>query len=254
MGEFSRRSAKYNGHGFTLVEMLVVISIVAILISILIPALASARESAKATVTRSNIRQAATAIGLYTDAHRSTFPWRQESDPIPLDVPGPDGDADHTVTVPHFNLFFYWHGMMHRVTPWPEHYRSWLAAGVRTGEVPWHKPDSDGHLLPSFELSQSFLARPDVWRADAIETDDLYRPVRVADILAPSSKVMMITKRSALPPLRSDDDPKTIMAFADTSVRDLRAEDATPPVAPAWKTPNPLPLHDTPDGVRGVDY
>ncbi len=246
-------NAKWR-RGFTLVEMLVVISIVAILIAILLPVLAYARQSAKATVTRSNIRQTATAISMYADAHRSTFPWRRESDPIPLDVPGPDGDARFTVIVPYFNLFLYWHGMMHRVTPWPEHYRSWLAAGVRTGDVPWYQSDSDTHQQPSFELSQSFLARPDVWQADAIESDDLYRPVRVSDIAAPAAKVMMITKRSALPPLRSDDDPKTIMAFADTSVRDLRVEDATPPLAPAWKTTDLQPLHDTPDGVRGVDY
>ena len=53
------------GRGFTIVELLVVISITSLLMAILLPALASARLSAQAVVCASNIRQLAIANTAY---------------------------------------------------------------------------------------------------------------------------------------------------------------------------------------------
>jgi prepilin-type N-terminal cleavage/methylation domain-containing protein/prepilin-type processing-associated H-X9-DG protein len=56
-------------NGFTLVELLVVISIIAVLIALLLPALAKAREDAEAAVCLSNLHQ----IGLCVQEYAQTY-------------------------------------------------------------------------------------------------------------------------------------------------------------------------------------
>ncbi len=60
--------------GFTLVELLVVISIVAVLIALLLPALGQAKELAQQTKCAANIRGVGLNINIYADSHENVIP------------------------------------------------------------------------------------------------------------------------------------------------------------------------------------
>ena len=79
--------------GFTLVELLVVISIIALLIAILLPALGSARESARQTQCVVNVRSLAQAYYAYsTDRNYAGHPY-------PVGMVNPNRDFFWVVTL-----------------------------------------------------------------------------------------------------------------------------------------------------------
>jgi len=63
------RNHALHPHGFTVVELLVVIGIIALLISLLLPALNKARESAKTIQCLSNLRQLGMVIRSYANSN-----------------------------------------------------------------------------------------------------------------------------------------------------------------------------------------
>ena len=60
---------------FTLVELLVVIGIIAVLVALLLPALQRAREQAKMITCQAQLRDLTTALIMYTQQHKGTFPY-----------------------------------------------------------------------------------------------------------------------------------------------------------------------------------
>lgn len=72
---------KKTNTAFTLVELLVVISIIAVLLAVLMPALSKARELAKRTICATNLRQWSIALSAYCSANNDYFPYNGTSCP-----------------------------------------------------------------------------------------------------------------------------------------------------------------------------
>lgn len=81
-----RRKAQ---HGFTILELLVVIMIVTVLLTMLLPALGGAREAARKVVCAANLRAIGLAELLYSQENKRLLPPYPPGAVAPLSVDGP---------------------------------------------------------------------------------------------------------------------------------------------------------------------
>jgi prepilin-type N-terminal cleavage/methylation domain-containing protein len=63
-----------NKRGFTLIELIVVISVISLLMAIILPALSGAKRQARAVVSMSNQRQVTAAINLFASGNNERYP------------------------------------------------------------------------------------------------------------------------------------------------------------------------------------
>jgi len=73
-GEFYPVDRAKHPHGFTLVELLVVIAVIALLLSLLLPALAGARQQAQTVKCATQLRQLGTALSMYANSNKGWLP------------------------------------------------------------------------------------------------------------------------------------------------------------------------------------
>jgi prepilin-type N-terminal cleavage/methylation domain-containing protein len=79
---------------FTLVELLVVISIIAILLAVLIPAMNRAKETAKRIICSNQQKQIALGLNTYVNDYDGLMPWYGGKDPLFLPPHAPDAGTD----------------------------------------------------------------------------------------------------------------------------------------------------------------
>jgi prepilin-type N-terminal cleavage/methylation domain-containing protein len=83
-----RKLRRRQWRGFTLVELLVTVSIIALLIGILVPTLKGARRGAKRTACAGNLKQIHIGLVAYLDSNNDRLPFASlvpSIDPAPLD-------------------------------------------------------------------------------------------------------------------------------------------------------------------------
>jgi prepilin-type N-terminal cleavage/methylation domain-containing protein len=85
--ELGARMKLMKHRGFTLVELMVVISIIALLVGILLPAISRARDNAKIGQSKSNVRNIKTAHDMYSNDHKGLI-WTGTPENL---ASGPDG-------------------------------------------------------------------------------------------------------------------------------------------------------------------
>ena len=81
-----KQGSRLRDAGFTLIEVLVVVSIIALLIAILIPSLRKARENARAATCACNLHQLGLALEVYANQQKNWLPTAESAD----DEPGPE--------------------------------------------------------------------------------------------------------------------------------------------------------------------
>jgi prepilin-type processing-associated H-X9-DG protein/prepilin-type N-terminal cleavage/methylation domain-containing protein len=76
----TRRWRRCQTAAFTLVEVLVVISIIGLLLAILIPSMARAREKARSVICRSNLTEWGRMMMMYTDENSGYLPYEDRGE------------------------------------------------------------------------------------------------------------------------------------------------------------------------------
>lgn len=130
--------------GFSLIELLVVISIVAILVGIMLPALAVVRAKATQTACASNLHQIGLALEMYAGDFKDMFPYAQYNGPGIADPGTPPKPTfpeamDHYLPYrdPQTARVYECPGdsVVFPVTTMSYYYSSWVLAGETLSEI-----------------------------------------------------------------------------------------------------------------------
>lgn len=241
--------------GFSLLELLAVISVIALLLVILQPSLVAARKQARIIDRLSMARQAFLGISAYTTDYREMHPYL-----------GAPGEPERGIVFKgwedgfQYNYFFgqsyTWISLLlgnHLdIAPGAD---ADLAIEPRSGMLFGASPPGLYHT--SFWMTQTAFAQNLYWRGETAPADrSLLRGTRTTNILYPSLKGMLVylAANEGGPSELFGSPIRAIIVMADgsASLRPYYFFDEHRVVERPWS--RPMHVLSTPGGLSGLDY
>jgi len=171
-------AANCRVRAFSLVEVIVAVTVVAILIAIALPALGRARQASRDAASLATVRQAVAGIGLYDAAERDAFPFfATPGDPFAtVMVDGAAVPGEFFMAQAKYWLFL--------VRPYVD--------GIETFRHPRDSHD-DSPPLARYWLTQTAFADTEYWVGEFPPAGlSWFRGQRTASVAFPSSKSMLV--------------------------------------------------------------
>lgn len=231
-------------HGFSLVELLVALSVIALLVALLVVVLPGVLRSGSEVKSLANLRTIGQTFATYSYENDGEHIFYVVGEEVP---PAHGGQEAFTFS-PVWNLDRRWPFFVRQVAPWRQNYEAWASPGADPERF-W----TGGWPVVSYHYSNSYIADPRLWnlKHDASPTD--IRATRAANVTHPSAKVIAYDAERAY--LRQETTSSVYPAlFSDGSSSLRSSDDASQPVPNRLNHNSQRRFHDTTDGIDGRDY
>lgn len=252
--------------GFTLLEILVTLSVISVLIALMLPAIAGGRGAGSSVACQANLRSIGSIQAAYAGDSRGAWPnaFGRATTMVTWTLGSTQYDA-HSA----FSQVWLWcaplveAGMLDIATEMRG--VSCPVVAERLGPALARNPQNAA--IQSYAYSPAFLSSPDLWdpeRPERRREPEPYRTtVTMASVAFPSGKVAVFewaehhgSSRVVTPDLHL----RVNASFADGHVRAVSPAQAQKPLEFPWSdlygpgTPPALPFSSSPWGSAGRDY
>lgn len=184
-------SAKRNVHGFTLVELLVVIGIIAVLVAMLLPALQRARSAARTVQCATRLKDLGLSLRIFATTHDNRFPGsaQEKTSSGGGSVAWDDLMDREYFKIPRFNTTRK--GMNQYACP--EFIGGVVASARQYLFNDWATGGVMSATYPAGEFGQFVNPPPESWYSTAAHPTNFYRlGARVSRFRSPSNKILVV--------------------------------------------------------------